>query len=209
MPDLITGCSAFTAEGFVGSLYPANAKPAQFLSLYAEKFSSVEVDSTYYRPPSVAMVNGWYHKTPDGFLFCLKTPKAITDDAALHNVEDQMRAFVETCQLLREKLGVILIQLPYFNKKRFKTEGEFHERLLPFLKPLATMSVKFALEVRNKNWMNETLAQMLREHGVALVLQDMLYMPRPWELKFDPVTTDFVYCRLLGDRKGIEQITKT
>jgi uncharacterized protein YecE (DUF72 family) len=207
MAELHIGCSAFTAAGFVGSLYPLDAKPGQFLSLYAERFSSVEVDSTYYRPPSAEMVKAWHHKTPDGFLFSLKTPKDITDAADLKNVEDTMLAFVDTCQLLREKLGVILVQLPYYNRKRFKTEGEFHQTLTAFLKPLSKTGANFAVEVRNRQWINEGLAEILRAHGVALVLQDMVYMSLPWDLKFDPITAPFTYCRLLGDRKRIDEIT--
>jgi uncharacterized protein YecE (DUF72 family) len=51
--------------------------------------------------------------------------------------------------------------------------------------------------------------ELLREHGVALALQDQSSMPHPNEYKFDPITADFTYIRWLGDRKGIEQVTKT
>ena len=68
-----------------------------------------------------------------------------------------------------------------------------------------------AIEIRNKGWLNERFAELLREHNVALALTDTSFMLRPWEMKekFDLVTADFAYVRWLGDRKGIEERTKT
>ena len=65
------------------------------------------------------------------------------------------------------------------------------------------------MEIRNKNWMDEKLADLLRKHKIALVLIDQLWMPLPEHMKFDYVTADFSYVRLLGDRKGIEMKKKT
>lgn len=60
--------------------------------------------------------------------------------------------------------------------------------------------VQFALEIRNKNWLDEKFADLLRKHNVALVLQDQLWMPLPAQMNFDYFTADFTYVRLLGDR---------
>jgi uncharacterized protein YecE (DUF72 family) len=70
---------------------------------------------------------------------------------------------------------------------------------------------KFAVEIRNKSWLDARFADMLREHNAALVLNDTPFVPRPWEMKeqFDLVTANFSYVRWLGDRKGIERQTKT
>jgi uncharacterized protein YecE (DUF72 family) len=72
------GTSAFTAAGWEGSFYPAGMKPAEYLSYYATKFDTVEVDSTFYRTPAISTVKGWYAKTPPGFLFAAKVPQLIT-----------------------------------------------------------------------------------------------------------------------------------
>jgi hypothetical protein len=50
--------------------------------------------------------------------------------------------------------------------------------------------------------------ELLREHGVALALQDHSWMPHPNEYKFDPITADFTYLRWLGDRQAIERVTR-
>ncbi|HEY2351656.1 MAG TPA: DUF72 domain-containing protein, partial [Candidatus Acidoferrum sp.] len=70
---------------------------------------------------------------------------------------------------------------------------------------------KYAIEIRNQEWLDAEFADLLRQHRIALVLQDLFYMPRADELakKFDPITADWTYIRWLGDRKGIEQRTMT
>src|SRR4029077_3748335 len=82
--------------------------------------------------------------------------------------------------------------------------------LITFLKKLPT-DHKFAIEIRNKTWLDAKFSDVLREYNVALALTDTSFMPRPWELKqqFDLVTADFAYVRWLGDRKGIEKQTTT
>ena len=47
------GTSAFTAAGWESAFYPAGMKPAHYLTYYATRFDNVEVDSTFYRTPSV------------------------------------------------------------------------------------------------------------------------------------------------------------
>ena len=204
------GTSAFTAAGWEGSFYPEGMKPADYLSFYAQHFDTVEVDSTYYRTPSAATVRGWEAKTPPGFLFAAKVPQVVTHEKVLVDCEDEFQEFVERMQLLGEKLGVLLLQFPYFNKKVFATGDDFLKRLEPFLKKLPR-GVRFALEVRNKNWLGPKLVDLLRARSVALALSDHPWMPRPAEIaaRLDPITADFTYIRFLGDRKGIEERTKT
>jgi hypothetical protein len=61
----------------------------------------------------------------------------------------------------------------------------------------------------NRDWLNAEFANLLRDHRIALVLQDRSFMPSPAELKFDPITADWTYIRWLGDRKTIEEHTTT
>jgi len=75
MAEIHIGTSAFTAAGWETASYPAGMKPADYLTYYATKFGTVEVDSTFYRTPSVATVNGWERKTPEGFVLAAKIPR--------------------------------------------------------------------------------------------------------------------------------------
>ena len=204
------GTSAFTAAGWEGSFYPAGMKPADFLHYYAQQFDSVEVDSTFYRTPSPAMVRRWKEQTPRGFLFAAKVQQKITHEQVLVDCEQDWKNFLSVMDLLEEKLGPLLFQFPYFNKKAFATVDDFLARLVPFLKKLPK-GYRFALEIRNKNWLVPKFADALRERGVTLALIDHPWMPRPAEIfaRFDPITGSFAYIRWLGDRKGIEEITKS
>jgi uncharacterized protein YecE (DUF72 family) len=204
------GTSAFTAAGWEGSFYPEGMRPSEFLSYYATKFDTVEVDSTFYRTPALTTVQGWYAKTPPGFLFAAKVPQAITHEKVLVDCEEELAQFLKTMDALREKLGPLLFQFGYFNKAAFKSGKDFVARLAPFLKKLPK-GYQFAVEIRNKYWLDARFADLLRESGVALAVIDQSWVPRPWEMKtkFDWITSDFTYVRWLGDRKQIEEQTKT
>lgn len=80
MTDILIGTSAFTAEGWVGSFYPAGMQPRDFLSYYATQFKTVELDNTFYRTPAPSVVEGWNLKTPPGFLFAAKVPQLCGDE---------------------------------------------------------------------------------------------------------------------------------
>jgi uncharacterized protein YecE (DUF72 family) len=110
-------------------------------------------------------------------------------------------------RLLGDKLGPLVLQFPYFNEADLSA-GDFLARLHSFLTCFESATARFAIEIRNEAWLNQKFADLLRRHRVALVLQDQEWMPRPQQLKFDYATTDFVYIRLLGDRKRIERQTK-
>src|ERR1700687_2909719 len=204
------GTSAFTATGWRGTFYPENLKAADYLSYYAQRFDVVEIDSTFYGTPRVSTVQSWDAKTPKGFLFAAKVPQEITHKKVLKDCDAEFKAFLTTMETLGEKLGPLLFQFGKFAKYSFKSVDDFLERLIPFLKKLPK-DRKFAVEIRNKNWLVPKFADVLREHGVALALIDQSWTPRPWEMKdqFDFITSDFTYVRWLGNRKGIEEITKT
>jgi uncharacterized protein YecE (DUF72 family) len=207
---ILLGTSSFTAPGWEKAFYPPGFSPRDYLSYYARHYATIEIDSTFYSCPSPATVNGWNAKTPDDFIFAVKVPQSITHEKMLAGCQPEMDEFIGVMSLLGKKLGPMVLQFPYFNQKVFKTPAEFLARLGPFLKCLPPDKM-FALEIRNKNWLTPGFADLLREHNVALVLQDQSWMPGYAEIeqKFDPITANWTYIRWLGDRKGIEEITKT
>jgi uncharacterized protein YecE (DUF72 family) len=122
----------------------------------------------------------------------------------------QRDGFLNAINLLGDRLGPLVIQFPYFSKAVFASSSEFIERLDRFLTDLPN-DFRYAVEIRNRNWLSLEYADLLRGHDVSLVLVDQAWMPHGDQLeeKFDPVTTDFAYIRLLGDRKEIESITES
>jgi len=184
--------------------------PRDFLSYYATQFQTVELDNTFYRTPAISTVEGWNLKTPPGFVFAAKIPQVITHEKVLVDCDDDLKHFLDTMTALGDKLGPLLFQFGYFNGSAFKSGAEFLARLKPFLKKLPK-DFGFAVEIRNKSWMDAEYVDLLRENNVAMALIDQSWVPRPWEMKekLNLITADFTYVRWLGDREGIEAETKT
>ena len=210
LPGMLLGTSAFTASGWQGSFYPPSIKPRDFLSYYATQFATVEVDSTFYGCPSAATVNNWAARTPEDFIFSVKVPQVITHEKVLVDCDSEFEEFVKTMELLGPKLGPMVFQFPLFDRWKFSKQDSFLAVLEPFLKKIPA-DHKFAVEIRNKTWLDGRFADVLRVHNVALALTDTSFVPRPWEMKekFELITADFIYVRWLGDRNGIEKVTKT
>ena len=210
LPGILLGTSSFTAAGWEGSFYPQGMQSRDFLSYYASQFATVEVDSTFYGCPSARTVNNWAARTPEDFIFSVKVPQVITHEKVLADCDSEFEQFVKTMDILGPKLGPMVFQFPFFDRWKFPKQDSFLAVLAPFLKKLPA-DHKFAIEIRNKNWLDARFADVLRERDVALALTDTSFMPRPWEMKekFDLITADFAYVRWLGDRKGIEEQTTT
>jgi uncharacterized protein YecE (DUF72 family) len=93
------------------------------------------------------------------------------------------------------------------NKKAFVSGEGFLAVLKPFLEE-APEGIPVRARNPQQSWLNAEFADLLREHKIALVLQDQIWVPLPSAMAFDYYTTDFTYVRLLGDRQGIEKQTK-
>ena len=210
LPGILLGTSAFTATGWEGSFYPPGMQPRDSLSYYATQFATVEVDSTFYGCPSPRTVNNWAARTPEGFIFSVKVPQVITHEKVLVDCDSEFEEFVKAMDILGPKLGAMVFQFPFFAPWKFLKQEDFLVVLTPFLNKLPR-DHKFAVEIRNGNWLDAKFADVLRECNVALALTDTSFVPRPWEMKnnFDLITADFTYVRWLGDRKEIEEQTKT
>jgi len=212
LPNVLLGTSSFTASGWEGAFYPQGMRSPAFLSYYASQFPTVEIDSTFYGTPSASTVTSWNEKTPEDFIFAVKVPQVITHERVLVACEAVFDEFVERMSLLGGKLGPMLLQFPKFDKWTLESPDEFRARLQSFFRRASELQAgRFVVEVRNKDWLDARMTDLLCEYNVALALTDTSFMPRPWEVKgaLDLMTADFAYVRWLGDRKGIEQQTTT
>lgn len=209
MAMLRLGTSSWTAKGWEEAFYPAGARSADYIREYAKRFSTVEIDSSFYGTPKRDTVKRWRDQTPDGFVFAAKAPQTITHERFLEDCEEELETYLATMQLLGDRLGPLLFQFPYFAKARGVDLQQFIDRLAPFLELLPRDGFHFAVEIRNKTWLRPVLFDVLRARGIALALIDHPWMPRPaeWFRKESPVTAEFVYVRWLGDRKAIEEVT--
>jgi uncharacterized protein YecE (DUF72 family) len=216
------GTSSYSSADWVGPFYPTGTAPGDFLSHYAKHFDTVEVDATYYAVPTARTVDAWGANTPSGFVLSAKFPRTIVhggekaapdarrvlDPDSTYEIRDR---FVDVMRRLKSRLGLLVLQFPYFNREAFPSAGPFLERLDRFLGDLPRDGLRYAVEVRNKAWLKPDLVALLRRRAASLVLVDQAWMPHADELegKVDLVPAEPAYVRLLGDRQEIEQITKT
>lgn len=209
--EILIGCSGWSYPDWEGPFYPAGMPAADYLEYYAGHFPIVEVDSTFYRPPSAGMVRGWRTRTPEGFKFALKVPKVITHEKLLQNVGEEVDGFVSSILGLGPKLAVALLQMGYFNRSMFESLDAFLPVLDDFLGKWPMQAVPLAVEVRNPRWVGPELLGVLKSHDASFVLTDQKWMPTPATVAntLDPITGPFGFVRLLGDREAIERLTCT
>ena len=191
--NLYIGTSGFSYEDWLGNFYPQFCPKLDFLQFYSSKFKVVEIDCTFYKIPTEETVLKWYKHTSSNFLFTAKFPKAVTHEPNSEIRTETAILFINRMKLLKEKLGVLLLQFPYcFTPDKINMLIE----LLSVLPP----DIRFALELRNKCWLEVTeLFDILREKNIAFC-----HLDHPWMPKVDIETADFSYFRFLGNRKEIE-----
>jgi uncharacterized protein YecE (DUF72 family) len=166
-------------------------------------------------------VRRWAEVTPDGFVMSSKLPRAcfLGGDArecdpevvlVRERFKGLLGAHLAAMSQLGPKRGPMVIQCPYFKADIFKDLHRFLARLDLFLTDLGT-SIRFALEIRNPQWLHKELFTLLRQHRVAFCLSNVRGMPHPADVaeRLDVITADFFYARLIGDRAAVERVTNT
>ena len=186
-----------TKAGGESIFYPRGTRPDTMLEIYAKIFDTIEVDSTFYAIPQGSTIENWYKKTPENFTFSLKLPQEITHNLALRKQSFEiLDEFCERILLLKEKLAVVLIQLP----PQFEANKENAQNLREFLAHLPK-EIRFAIEFRERQWLIDWTFEELQNNRVALCLVEGSWIPR--ELMFQAInkpTADFAYIRFMGER---------
>ncbi|UCD63256.1 MAG: DUF72 domain-containing protein [Candidatus Zixiibacteriota bacterium] len=187
------GTSGFSYRDWLGNFYPQFCPQADFLKFYSSKFTTVEIDASFYRIPSVETVRKWAGVTPEDFVFTAKFPRTVTHEGTLESRREELGRFVEVMKHLGGKLGPLLLQFPYsFKPDRLDDLTAIVESLPP--------EGRFAVEMRNRKWLEiDSLMTLLSARGIALCLVD-----HPWMPRFNIKTAPFIYIRFLGDHRKIE-----
>jgi len=153
------------------------------LAYYVERFSTVEINASFYRMPNAKTVAGWGAAAPDGFTYVLKAPQRITHFLRLRGVAEPLSYFCDAARALGDKLGPLLFQLPPNFKKA-------PDRLAETLASLPD-GLRAAFEFRHESWFDDEVYALLRARNVALCIADTEEGATP-----AIATADFGYLRL-------------
>jgi uncharacterized protein YecE (DUF72 family) len=165
------GLAVWAYKGWLGDLFPAKSRSADFLSLYSRRFNCVEGNTTFYSIPDAATVQRWREQTPPGFEFCPKLPKTVTHNGPLLPYLPQALAFLGLMAGLADRLGPLMVQLPpSYGPARLADLSGFLQGWR------AATSADLALEVRHLDWFREPhcsqLTALLTSLNVGRVLLD-------------------------------------
>ena len=157
---VLAGTSGFAFKEWKGPFYPDDLPDKEMLAYYASRFSTVEINNTFYRMPKESVIADWARKVPPGFVFAVKASQRITHHTRLKPESYlHLEYMVKTTALLGDRLGPTLLQLPPNLKKDV-------DRLQAFL-PQLPKDRRFTMEFRHESWFGDDVYALLREHGVA------------------------------------------
>jgi uncharacterized protein YecE (DUF72 family) len=190
-PKTYIGTMGWSYDFWIGNFYPAGTGKESLLEEYSKNFNTVEVNSTFYRIPSTQTLKRWHDQTPTDFVFTVKFPKGITHVKKPSKSSDKLAYFMKRVSTLSEKLGLLLLQFPLGYKR------DEYLNLKDLLEQLPD-NHRYAIEFRNKSWLEEKTYGLLGDKGIAVVQVDPTQMPDP-----EVETSPFKYIRWLGDRRHI------
>ncbi len=185
MTDFLIGTSGWSYPHWQGTFYPKDLPHSKWFSYYATKFSTVEINATFYRAFADKTYLNWYEQAPDKFEYVLKTHRLISHRKYLKNVQSEIKRCEQSAGLLQDKLGMLLLQLPPqmpYDPARLK------KALLAFKNPQ-----KVAVEFRDQKWLTKETKALLKELKVTFCTSDA-----PGIELIDWVTSKTGYIRLHG-----------
>jgi uncharacterized protein YecE (DUF72 family) len=185
------GCSGWNYRDWRERVYPAGLPARQWLRHYATLFGTVEVNNTFYRLPKREAVANWAAESPPDFVFAVKASRYLTHIKRLTDLGAGVERFYERIEPLvtAGKLGPVLWQLP----GNFKCDLE---RLAAALEQLP--DGRHCFEFRHPGWFDDDVYELLRRHGVALVIGDTPQRPfQTYEM-----TADWTFVRFHFGARG-------
>lgn len=197
MANVYAGTSGWSYTSWKPDFYPAKLASAKFLSYYATRLNSVEVNYTFRRFPTEKLLEGWIAVTPENFKFALKAHQMITHIKRLRGTTDWLTRLVSSLRPLEDakKLGPILFQLPPNLKCDVALLQEFLEDLPP--------GVQSAFEFRDDSWFCEEIYRALRDRNAALCQAESEKLETP-----TIQTAQFAYLRLRKEQYSSKELAQ-
>lgn len=186
LPRILVGTSGFSYAAWRGSFYPDDVPAAGMLRYYAGVFQTVEINHSFYRLPTPALLASWRRETPPTFRFALKAPQRITHQLRLKDATDVTQRFVGLAATLGDQCGPLLFQLPPHLRADLVRLDEFLAVLPPH--------TDAAFEFRHPSWLTDATYEILARHRAALCVADGEALTTPLV-----ATAPFGYLRLRRD----------
>ena len=182
------GTSGWAYSTWKPDFYPGKLASTKFLSYYATRLNSVEVNYTFRSFPTDKLLKGWMDATPAGFKFAIKAHQSITHVKRLRGAAELVAKFAASLQPLEKggRLGPVLFQLPPFLKCNIPLLTEFLAGL--------PLHLRAAFEFRDESWFAEEVFAALRRKNAALCHAESEEIQTP-----SVQTADFFYLRLRKD----------
>ncbi len=156
------GCSGYYYREWKGQFYPQDIPSTKWLPYYAQHFNSIEINSTFYKAPTLKSLSKWYKDTPKDFAFTVKANKLFTHYRRMNNVAEEMAQFYDVVnEALQEKVRCILYQFP--------ASVKYNEDLLERLLLLGENPLLHAIEFRDISWWREDVYQQFKAAGLVFV----------------------------------------
>lgn len=163
IPSYRVGCAGWSLNSKIAPFFPTEGS---HLERYAQVFSAVEINSSFYRSHQPKTYARWADSVPDTFRFSVKMPRTITHDLRLQQCEDEVHEFVGEATHLGSKLGCILVQLPPSLMFDAEIATDFFALLL------GCTSVPIVCEPRHASWFTDDGISLLGAAGVAYAQAD-------------------------------------
>jgi len=191
MATIRIGTSGWHYDHWVGPFYPEGTTSDAFLSFYAQRFDTVEVNASFYRLPEESTLAAWRDGAPEGFTFAAKASRYLTHMKKLDDPSEPLDTFLTRMRTLGPKLGPVLFQLP-------PNWGFDAGRLASFLDALPS-DLTAVFEFRDESWFDDRAYGLLRAHGATFCIYDLAGRTSP-----KVVTSDVAYVRLHGPGDAYE-----
>jgi uncharacterized protein YecE (DUF72 family) len=138
------GCSGWFYWHWRGGIYPAVGPTSAWFPIYARRFDTVELNAPFYSWPTVAAVKAWVRQAPPGFVYTVKASEMITHVKRFARTRTLVEDFGLIADLLGERMGCFLWQLP----PSVKYSLPLLRRILAQLDP----SRRNVVEFRDRSW---------------------------------------------------------
>lgn len=154
------GCSGFYNKDWKEVFYPKGLPQSKWFAHYCTRFNTLELNTTFYRFPTVDLLQKWYDKSPAGFRFSVKAPRLITHYKQLNDCQQLLSDFYGTIEEgLKEKLGPVLFQFP----ARIAYNEEFLQRITQNINTSFINIVEF----RQADWWNQHVINVLSNYNIS------------------------------------------